>query len=228
VAVRASEALKAVWVASAVLGAGCSSEEAPLPPAPVTLVSESFDRAPDLRGWDETRGDVAMIDAPDARSAPRVLRAQSLNPKRVAATVRKVFKGATSAAKLVECTFSLKVSKLAVDANVTSARIDVGGGAVLMDLKGEEWRIYGTFGRDDAFSEGGRLPVVGPWRSVSIAVEAAGRITMEYGGDQRVKVVDVKRSPIDITQGSLEIGLIAPPATSDVEAQFDDVTCTAR
>lgn len=212
------------FLLSALLLVACSDDEpAPAPRPSGPLFTETFDDdAPLPRGWGSQRGDLALVDGP---SGGRVLRAQAIAPRRVEAVLSRsvVAAGASS----LSCRVSVVLSKSAGSTPQSIVRIEVGGGAVFLDLQPNAWRIFGKFGTQE-FAEGARREVLGRWSTAVLRIDKTGKIVVTFDGDERVKIVDVKTRPIDLARSTIELGVFAPPNDVDTEASFDDVSCSAE
>jgi hypothetical protein len=203
----------------------CSSDPEPAPEPPKQLFSDSFDDpAPLPRGWTSGRGSVSLIDVPDAPSPPRAFDAQSVLP-RTEALLHRDLVIEPGAVKLT-CRFMVKLTRYGGNTPLTVARIDVANGAVLFDLKPDEWQAYTKIGSQQ-YADGNKAAVIDHYVAVVIAIGNDGAIVASLNGDQVVRHADVKASPIDVTRSSLEIGLLQPPGDADTEALFDDVSCTS-
>lgn len=206
---------------------GCASEEPAAAPAFTSpLFTDAFDDAAPLpRGWGSVRGDVSVDADPSAPSGGRVLRARALAPQRKEAGLTRSLSapGATS----ITCRLVVNLQKSSAKSPQTVMRIDVLGGVVFLDLLEPGWRLFGKFAGQE-LAEGSERPSKARWAASSVTVENTGKIVAVFDGEERVRHIDVKVSPIDVSKGSIEIGVFAPPSDTDTEASFDDVQCTAK
>lgn len=205
----------------------CASDPAPPPPAPGgPLFQDAFDGPGAFpAGWDSTNGDVSVVDAPDAPSGGKALRAQSLTSRPRDALALKTLKspGSTS----LTCSFAVKLAKYGGDSQLTVGRLDIAGGALLFDLKPDGWHFFGRFGTQE-IADSGPGQLLGKWSVVKITLESTGNVVVVFDGEQRIKRVDTAATPLDASRGALELGLASPPAVADTEALYDDVVCTSR
>lgn len=205
----------------------CGEDPPPPPAAPVgPFFTDTFDDgAPLPRTWNESRGDLSIADFNTAPSGGKVLQARATAPQRKEALLHKNLKP-NAAIKELTCRIIVNLTKFGGQSPLSVIRIDVGGGAVLLDLKSDEWSTFGRFGTQE-FREGAKREING-FLTTIISIESTGRIVVTFGGDERVKHIDVKSAPIDLRGGAIELGLLAPPLDVDTEAVFDDVECSQR
>jgi hypothetical protein len=209
--------------------AACASDPAPPPPPPSgPLFADAFDGpAAFPAGWDSANGDVSVVDAPDAPSGGKALRAQSLTTRPRDALALKTLKATAVGATSLTCSFAVKLAKYGGDSQLTVGRLDIAGGALLFDLKPDAWHFFGRFGAQE-IADGGTGQLLGKWSVVKITLESSGNVVVSFDGDERIKRVDTNATPLDASRGALELGLAAPPAIADTEALYDDVVCTSR
>lgn len=217
--------LATVLIGTALLVA-CSSDDEAKPPPPFKgeLFTDSFDDpAPLPHGWDVVRGNVVLAAGP---SGGQVLQARAVSPKHEESTLKRsmVAKGSTS----ITCRLSVALSKTGGTTGQSVARIDVLGGAVILDLQPNAWRMFGKIGGGQDFADGAQRPVLEKWSVVTLRIENSGKVVINFDGDERVQHVDVKNTPIDVAKSSIELGLFAPPKEIDSEVSFDDVSCSAE
>ena len=217
----------AAMVIVALMMSACGEDDPPPPSAPVgPFFTDAFDDGSPLpRTWTESRGDLTIADLPGAPSGGKVLQARASAPQRKEALLHKNLKP-NAAIKELTCRVIVNLTKFGGQAPISVVRIDVGGGYVLLDLKSDEWSMFGRFGAQE-FRDGSKRAISGFLTTV-IRIEGTGRIVGTFAGDEKVKHIDVKTSPIDLRGGSIELGLLAPPLDIDTEAVFDDVECSQR
>lgn len=203
----------------------CSSDTEPPPPKPTLLFSDAFVDAGPPKSWDATKGTVAVIGVSDAPSPPNALDVKSAAPKGGEGSVAKTLKPTQTGSRSVTCNFSVKLAKLTSTTPLSVARMDVGGGALFLDLTPDGWQAFGQF--SSQIGDGAKAPVLNTWNPVSLTVEDTGKIVFTFAGVQKVVHVDVKATPIDVGTTTLTLGLLEPPADSDTEALFDDVSCSS-
>jgi hypothetical protein len=202
----------------------CSDDPAPEYSA-APLFDDGFDADARLDKWDQRTGRVSVVGAPDAPSPGNVLRAESLSqPQRGAATVRKTLKPGSGG---IVCRFRAKLTKFAGDNYLPLARIDVAGGTVLFDAKEGEWHYFLKFGSQE-LAESGTLPMVNRWVAAEITIENEGKVIVGVDGATARRQIDTAVSPIDVNETTVELGLVAPPASGDTGAEYDSAVCTAR
>lgn len=226
---RVSPRIRPLPLAALALALGCASSDPAPPPAPTPpLFEDAFDGpAAFPAGWDSVTGDIVAIDAPDARSGGKVVRAQSLTTAPRDALARKSLRPTAAEVQGVTCTFQVKLVRLAGTSPLTVGRVDVGGGALLFDLEPQGWRVFGRFGTQE-ISERGARPVLGVWGKVSLTIEGTGKIVVRYEDEERIKHVDASAAPLDPRRAAIEIGLASPALDGNTEAHFDDVVCATK
>lgn len=198
------------------------SDEPPTPYSGPPVFTDTFDDAADLVKWDQRIGRVSVVATPDAPSPGSVLRAESLSqPQRGAATVRKTMKVGSGG---VVCRLRTKLTKFAGDNYLPLARIDVAGGTVQFDAKEGEWHYFLKFGSQE-LAESGQVPMIDRWTQAEITIESSGVVIVGVDGRTARRQID---TPLDLSDTTLEIGLVAPPASGDTSAEYDDVACVAR